>query len=45
MTTDDFIGPDADAGVDPGYSNDANNHQTPFVAGYRFQHIRNNHWQ
>jgi hypothetical protein len=29
MTTDDFIGPDADAGVDPGYSNDANNHQTP----------------
>ena len=29
MTTDDFIGPDADAGIDPGYSNDANNHQTP----------------
>lgn len=29
MTTDDFIGPDADAAVDPGYANDANNHQTP----------------
>ena len=29
MTTDDFIGPDADAGINPDYSNDANNHQTP----------------
>jgi hypothetical protein len=29
MTTADFIGTKADAGVDPGYSNDANNHQTP----------------
>jgi len=29
MTTADFIGTGADAGVNPGYSNDANNHQTP----------------
>jgi len=29
MTTADFIGTKADAGVDPGYSNDANNHQNP----------------